>query len=344
MTITGDINYDRWRFQRAGDGYEIRRENVSLSNALLLPIKPFNLVDAAQSVTPLNELWVRKVSGSQTQILTPFNATQAYFYDIINTIDDCMVLRNCIRRLYSRPTANTIALGTNEVQMKASANVEIAIQCRKNGTDHNYRFFPQHESIATCFLDGSATFRRNGAVVTANDASFVACESASVEARYNAVHPEEASPIASLFMRHSIVARKIAVEVSVDFLQDTQISNGYSIMNITNPTPRKATTFIKRVSTVEALSGGNQAATGQGKVTACAFGADSESTVLLADWSSNLRAVLTSGVYAGSLIQWFAGSTSKFYNQPFSNCVIPAGQSFSWKGEFRMAEWASLFT
>ena len=344
MTVTGDFNYDRWRFQKTGDGYEIRKESVSLSNAMLLPIKPFNLVDAAQQVTPVSDLWTQKNNDNSLLIMVPFNETQAYYYDIVNSGDDAMIIRNCFRRLYAISATPNMTPSTIQSQVKTGSNVELAIRCRKNGTEHNYRFFPQHESVNTCFLDGSRIFRRNDTVFSANDAAYVRCASTSVESRYNVIHPEEVDPLASLWMRHTITAQKIAVEVELDFLQDTQINIGYSIMSNTTLTPKSAAVGIGTNITPVTLTGASQAAPGEGRITSCAMGQTGDSTVFIADWSDNLRAVLASQVFSSPTVtQWFAG-TNKYYNTPFWQAVIPAGQSFAWKGEFRMSEWASLFS
>lgn len=341
------MSYNRWVASKNSGSLDltVRNENVSLSNALLIPgIDPYNLVDAAQTVTPVNELWTMRNGTSSFLILVPFNETQAYYYDIVNVGDDAMVIRNCFRRLYTRPTVSTIAQSTIESQLKTATNLELAIRCRKNGTAHTYRFFPQHESVNTCFLDGARTFTRNGVPITTTEAAYVASQTATVEARYNVIHPEEANPLASLWMRHTITAQKIAVEVEVDFLQETQIDVGYSIMNNVTLTPKSAAVGVGRQITPVTLTGVNQAAPNQGRLTNCAMGQTGDSTVLLADWSGNLNSVLASQAFVNpSLVQWFVASSSKFYNQPFSNDVIPAGQMFVWRGEWRMAEWASLF-
>jgi len=345
--IRGSIEYSRWVAEKQSGSQDltIREQVVSLSNALMIPgLDPYNLVDAAQAVTPVNELWTMRNATSSFLILVPFNATQAYYYDIVNVGDDCMVIRSCFRRLYTRPTASSIAQSTIESQVKTATNLELAIRCRKNGTAHNYRFFPQHESINTCFLDGSRTITRNGVPVTTTEAAYVATQTATVEARYNVIHPEEANPLASLFMRHTITAQKIRAEVELEFLQETQIDVGYSIMNNVSLTPKRAAVGIGRQITPVTLTGANQAAPGQGQLTSCAMGQDGNSTVLLADWSGNLSRVLAGQAFINpALFQWFVASTSKYYNQPFLSDVIPAGQSFAWRGEWRMAEWASLF-
>jgi hypothetical protein len=345
MTVTGDFNYDRWRFRQVGDGYEIRKESVSLSNALLLPIKPFNLVDAAQQVTPVTDLWTFKNGSASLLAVVPFNETQAYYYDVVNSGDDCMILRNCFRRLYTITGGTVMSTSTIQSQVKTGSNVEVAILCRKNGTSHTYRFFPQHSGINTCFLDGSRIYRRNGVEFAANDSAYVRCASTSVESRYNVIHPEEVDPLASLWMRHTITAQKIAVEVEVDFLQETQIDVGYSIMSNTTLTPKSAAVGIGRNITPVTLTGANQVAPGEGRITSCAMGQTGDSTVFIADWSNNLRSVLASQAFSSPTVtQWFVASTSKYYNTPFWQAVIPAGQSFAWKGEFRMSEWASLFS
>jgi hypothetical protein len=327
--------------------YELQTERQTImDNILFIPgLYPYNLVDAAQAVTPVNELWTFKNGDNSLLIMVPFNSTQAYYYDIVNNSDDCMIIRNCFRRLYTKPDANTINTSTIESQVKTGSNLELAIRCRKNGTAHNYRFFPQHESVNTCFLVGTRTFRRNGTAFSANDPKYIKCNSTSVESTYDVIHPEEVSPLARLFMRHTITAQKIRAEVEVEFLQETQIDVGYSIMNNTTLTPKSAAVGIGRQITPVTLTGANQAAPGQGQLTSCAMGQTGNSTVLLADWSGNLSSVLAGQAFSGpSLFQWFVASTSKFYNQPFSNCVITAGQTFAWRGEWRMAEWASLFS
>jgi hypothetical protein len=327
--------------------YELQTERQTImDNILFIPgLYPYNLVDAAQAATPVNELWTMRNGTTSFLILVPFNETQAYYYDIVNVGDDCMVIRNCYRRLYTRPTPTTISQSTIESQVKNATNLEVAIRCRKNGTAHNYRFFPQHESVNTCFLDGSRTFTRNGVSITTTEAAYVASQTATVEARYNVIHPEEANPLASLLMRHTITAQKIRAQVEIEFLQETQIDVGYSIMNNVTLTPKSAAVGVGRQTIPVTLTGENQAAPNQGRLTNCAMGQTGDSTVLLADWSGNLSSVLASQSFVNpSLVQWFIASSSKFYNQPFFNCVIPAGQSFAWRGEWRMAEWASLFS
>jgi hypothetical protein len=72
--------------------------------------------------------------------------------------------------------------------------------------------------------------------------------------------------------------------------------------------------------------------------------ASTDTTVILADWSSNRGSVMQNNQYnSTSLRQWFEGSGQKFYNQPFNNATIPAGLSFTWSGEWRMAEWGAIF-
>lgn len=303
----------------------------------------YNLVDAAQSITPVDELWTFKNNDSSLLIMMPYNGTQAYYYDIVNVGDDCMVLRNCFRRLYTKPDANTLNTSTIQSQVKTGSNLELAVRLRKANTAHAYRFIPQHESVNTCVLNGTRTFRRNGTVFTANDVKYIQCQSTSVESTYNCIHPEEASPLASLFMRHTVTPAKIRADIQLTFLQDTQIDVGYSIMNNTTLTPKSAAVGIGRSITPVTLTGSNQAAPGQGSITSCAMGQTGDSTVMLADWSGNFGSVLASQEFVGSLFQWFVASTSKFYNTPFSNCVIPAGRSFPWSGEWRLAEWAALF-
>lgn len=318
---------------------------MSLGEILLIPgLGGYNLVDAAQAVTPLSELWTFKNNDNSMLVMVPFNATQAYYYDIVNNGDDCMIFRNAYRRLWTLPGTSIIP-GAIQAQVKSGSNVELAIRCRKNGTSDTYRFFPQHEGVNTCVLVGSRTWTRDGVGFSANDSKYIQCSSTSVESLYNVIHPEQVDPLATLQMKHTVTAAKIKAEVSVEFLQDTEISSGFSIMNNTTLTPKSAAVGVNSKITPVTLTGSDQAAPGQGRVTSCAVAQTGDTTVLLSDWSGNLGAVLASQVYSNeSLFQYFIDTTSKFYNQPFSSAVVTAGKRFSWRGEWRMAEWASLFS
>jgi len=118
------------------------------------------------------------------------------------------------------------------------------------------------------------------------------------------------------------------------------------VMNNVTPTPKLGSVYRSDTGMIVPVTlGSDIAAPGQDFVTGCAMGQEGDTSVLLADWSSNLQAVRASGVFnATSLRQWFINTSRKFYNQPFVNSIIPAGQVFQWSGMWRLAEWGSVLT
>lgn len=302
-----------------------------------------NVVNLAAKITPTTELWAYKVSDVQANFMLPFNGTQAYYWDIIPVGDDCMIIRNCFRRLYTKPDALTINTSTIESQIKAGSNLEMAVMARKAGTADPYRFIPQHEGVNTCVLV-NREWKRNGVVFSANDAKYIPSRLFEIESHYNCVHPDQAEPLATLRMKHTATPQKFKVDVELVFLQSCDLNPGYSIMNNSTLSPKVATVFRQDEQrwNTQAL-GSNVAAPGQDTVTGCAMRGSSDTSVLVADWSSNPNSVMQSNQYnSTSLRQWFA-STGKFYNEPFDSSTVEAGQSFRWSGEWRMAEWSSIF-
>jgi hypothetical protein len=272
--------------------------------------------------------------------MVPFSETEAYYYDITKGGDDAVIFTNAFRRLYTIP-GGVMTPGITQQTVKNGSNFEVAISMRKNGTADAYRFFPDH-GVATCVLT-SRTFTRDGATMNTG-AVYVKCQNAVIDSLYSCVHPDQVSPLANLRITHTVTAQKIKADVTIEFLDEVQIDNGYSIMNTTAmSSPRLAAVGAGGLPVPVTLTGSNQAAPNSGRVTNMAFGKAANSTVILADWSGNLSRVLNNREFtAGTFFQWFVNTTNKFYNQPFSNCVIPAGRIFSWSGEWRLAQWASL--
>jgi hypothetical protein len=330
--------------------YELETERQTITQPIrFVPglKKPFNMVDAADAITPVSELWTLRSGASSLLIMVPFNATQAYYYDIVNTGDDCMVIRNCYRRLYTRPTPTTLATGTNESLVKTASNLEIAVRVRKAGTSHTYRFIPQHQSVNTCVLV-SRTITRNGVALSGNDAAYVPTEVLQINSLYNCFHPDEVNPLATLQLNHTVTAKKIRAEVTLTFLQDTDVDPGYTIMNNTTLTPRGAAVYRRDTAAIVpvVLPGTQLTAPGAPLVTGCAMGATNDTTVLVCDWSDNLTRVVGNQEFSNpATVQFFVNSTNKFYNTLWgvdSNSTVPAGRSFSWAGEWRMAQWSSI--
>jgi hypothetical protein len=303
-----------------------------------------NVVNMAAKVTPTRELWVYKVSDSNVNVMLPYNATQAYYWDLINIGDDCMVIRNAFRRLYTKPDALTLNTSTIESQVKTASNLELALRVRKAGTADPYRYIPQHESVNTCVLS-SRTMRRNGVVVVPNDVKYIPSQTFEIDSTYNCFHPDQVDPLATLRLIHYLTPEKIQATATITFLQGCDVEPGYSIMNNCTLASKQASVFRQdtQVFQTQAL-GSSVAAPGQDTVTGCAMRASTDTTVILADWSSNRGSVMQNNQYnSTSLRQWFEGSGQKFYNQPFNNATIPAGLSFTWSGEWRMAEWGAIF-
>jgi hypothetical protein len=300
-------------------------------------------IDQANEQTPKLALWSRRSSDVSYIFLIPYSGTHAYFYTF-NNIDDCIIFNQAYRGQYA-VSGSTVTHGAVESLVKNGSSFEFAIACRKNGTSHEYRFFPRHGSFNTLFLKGSRLATRDSVTVSANDAAFVQCDEFVLDNTYDAIHPDEANPLAEIRVVHSITAARVRADVYIEWLQDTQISTGYSIMNtISLASPRQAIGKVYGENVPVTLLAGNTFPSQQSEWTACLMRQQADTSVIVADWSNNRDAVLANQEFStNSQIQWFAGTTNKFYNQPFSNCVVPQGRTFEWHGEWTMAQWGSAF-
>jgi hypothetical protein len=309
---------------------------------LFVPRRPYNLVDAAQRITPLTDLWVQRSSTTNVVCMVPFNETNAYYYDFTKGSDDATIFGNAFNRLYTIP-GGVMTPGTNQQLVKSGSNFEVAISFRKNGTADTYRFLPAHSGINTCTLV-SRTFTRDGAIMNVEGA-YVRCGEVIINSLYNCKHPDQPEDLATLRIIHTIRANAVRADVTFATLGDIQVDAGYSIMSATAlASPRLSAVGTKRQPVAVALTGSNQAVPDPDRTTSVVFGKSGNSTVILCDWSENERATLANDEFTSGLRRWWVASTNKYYNTPFSNCVIPAGRTFSWSGRWRLAEWSSLLS
>jgi hypothetical protein len=303
-----------------------------------------NWITLANEQTPKLALWSQRVSDVSYRFLVPYSGTHAYFYTFSNPSDDCMIWFQGFRRQYS-VSGNTVNQGTIESQVKNGSNFEVAIRCRKNGTSDPYQFFPGHSSISTAFLKGSRLATRDSVVVSANDSAYVQCDEFVLDNTYEVIHPDEPNPLAEFRIVHSITPDRIRADVYLEWLQDVQITSGYSVMNnIFLSAPRQALGKVGSENVPVTLLSGNTFPSRQSEWTACLMRQQADTSVIVADWSNNRDAVLANQEFSNiSQIQWFASTSDKFYNQPFFNCVVPQGRTFQWHGEWTMAQWGSAF-
>jgi hypothetical protein len=305
----------------------------------------YSLVEAANEITPTIQLWTQRSADTTLNAMVTWSDTEAYYYDFQKGGDDAIIFANAWQRDYTLPSGvMTPAASGTATQVKTGAILEAALSMRLAGTSDTYYFFPDH-GTPTCFLV-ARNWWRDGVELTAVGTNYVRCENTVIDSLYDCIHPDQTDPLARMRIMHTITKSHVQADVSVEFKRACQISDGYSIMTAASgmTSPRLAAVSVNAPAEAMALTGSNQAATGQGGVTGIAMGKSGVSTVIVADWPSIDRVLNNEEFTDASLFQWFIASTNKFYNQPFNDCQIPIGRTFRWTGRWRLAEWESILT
>lgn len=126
---------------------------------------------------------------------------------------------------------NTSILTDFEV-IQDKSNVEFALSVKPTGTAEEYHWFPEHSSVGTLFADEQKILF-DGKEITdfSNTNKSYSAKSIIFYQKSKGYHPSDSiNPLAEIMTVYSITNRGLSVNYKVNFLRDTDISSGYTMM------------------------------------------------------------------------------------------------------------------
>ena len=126
--------------------------------------------------------------------------------------------------------------GYTDTQLKQSlyptSNKEFAISCRPSGSEENYKFIPYHtDSVSTITAQSVVIDARTIADWGAEPAYYQYADEVVITQTCKGFHP---SDIVNELIQYEIIftvnTNGVFIRVKIDFISDTQISSGFTIM------------------------------------------------------------------------------------------------------------------